>query len=510
MARNPNLLQKQGFYNSLILYAGTGLAFFNLIVLFVTYLSPEEIGFYTILIALTTIFAQIASLGTTNVILRYYPYYRNDDKQDSGFVTFVVLVTLAGFVMVALFFLIFKRPVIDFYKAKELHSAVKASSLLVKYYDYIIPITFFIMLYTLLEALARSVFKNILSAFLKEVLVRIITAISVLLIAFKLADYHNFVIIFLYSNAAIALILWFSIFKGNYFKLNPITTEVTKRKREMISYGLYAVLSGGSFAMIQSVDTLVLSALTNDAMVGVYGVFFAIAVVINLPAKALNRTSYQIIANAFKDNDLEKIGKIYSKTSLVQSIVGCLFFIGLVANHHNIITILQRKNAIYEPYFDVFVIVGIAFLVDITGGLNSAIISSSKSYKLVMYLLTTGVLLCFGLNILLIPKLGMSGAAYSYLITMFALNFTYWLYIKVKFGLQPFTKSYLWVVLVSLISLFVGIYLPAINNFFVDVAYRSLIVALLYLALTYWLNISVDINELIDKALLRHKRTNIK
>jgi O-antigen/teichoic acid export membrane protein len=505
LAKNPNLLQKQGFYNSLILYAGTALAFFNLIVLFQRYLTIEEIGFYTLLIALTTIFAQIASLGTTNIILRYYPYYRNDDKRDSGFVTFVSLVTLIGFIMVALFFLVFKQPVIDFYRAKDLHKAAKASSLLIKYYGYIIPITFFIMLYTLLEALARSVFNNVLSAFLKEVLVRIITAISVLLIAFKLADYHNFVIIFLYSNAAIALILWFSIFKGNHFKLNPITTEVTRRKREMISYGLYAVLSGGSFAMIQSVDTLMLSALTNDAMVGIYGVFFGIAVVINLPAKALNRTSYQIIANAFKDNDLEKIGKIYGKTSLVQSIVGCLFFVGLVANHHNIITMLQKKGDIYEPYFDVFVIVGIAFLVDITGGLNSAIISSSKSYKLVMYLLTAGVALCFGLNMLLIPKIGMAGAAYSYLITMFALNFAYWLYIKVRFGLQPFNRSYLWVILISLLSLLIGIYLPVINNFFIDVVYRSAIVTLIYLTLTYWLNISVDINELIDKALFRRR-----
>jgi O-antigen/teichoic acid export membrane protein len=309
------------------------------------------------------------------------------------------------------------------------------------------------------------------------------------------------------SNAAIALILWFSIFKGNHFKLNPITTEVTRRKREMISYGLYAVLSGGSFAMIQSVDTLVLSALTNDAMVGIYGVFFAIAVVINLPAKALNRTSYQIIANAFKDSDMEKIGKIYSKTSLVQSIVGCLFFVGLVANHHNIITMLQKKGGIYEPYFDVFVIVGIAFLVDITGGLNSAIISSSKSYKWVMYFLTAGVVLCFSLNMLLIPGIGMAGAAYAYLITIFALNFAYWLFIKVKFGLQPFNKSYLWVVLISGISLLFGIYLPVIDNFFADVAYRSVIVGALYLTLTYVMNISVDINELIDKALMRKRKS---
>jgi hypothetical protein len=88
---------------------------------------------------------------------------------------------------------------------------------------------------------------------------------------------------------------------------------------------------------------------------------------------------------------------------------------------------------------------------------------------------------------------------------MFALNFAYWLYIKVKFGLQPFTKSYLWVIFISIASLLIGIYLPVIDNFLIDVAYRSAIVALVYLTLTYWLNISVDINELIDKALFRRR-----
>jgi len=65
-----NLLQKQGFYNSIILYAGTVLGFLNLVILFQRILTKEEIGFYTLVITVSGLYAQIASLAVIGVILK--------------------------------------------------------------------------------------------------------------------------------------------------------------------------------------------------------------------------------------------------------------------------------------------------------------------------------------------------------------------------------------------------------------------------------------------------------
>jgi O-antigen/teichoic acid export membrane protein len=237
--------------------------------------------------------------------------------------------------------------------------------------------------------------------------------------------------------------------------------------------------------------------------VGVYSTFFAMAVVISLPSKALNTTSYQIITEAWKNNDLQKIGKIYHKTSLVQFMIGCLLLVGLIINWHNILILLHKP--IYSTYFSVFVIVGLAFLADITGGLNGAIISFSKHYKNVMYFLVAAVILCVALNFVLVPIFKLPGAAMAYLLTMVALNFSYWLFNKIKFKLQPFTAAFLKVILVSLISLLPGMFLPQINFFVFDIILRSLIVGLVFVGLCYKAKISIDINDFIDQIMSKLK-----
>ncbi|MBU2046374.1 MAG: polysaccharide biosynthesis C-terminal domain-containing protein, partial [Bacteroidetes bacterium] len=202
--------------------------------------------------------------------------------------------------------------------------------------------------------------------------------------------------------------------------------------------------------------------------------------------------------------DLQKINKIYHKTSLVQFFLGCLLFIGLIANWQNVLFLLHKPE--YANFYGVFVVIGLGFLFDITGGLNGAIISFSKHYRLVMYILIFAAVLCAALNVILIPKIGMMGAAISYAITMFALNFTYWFYLNFKYKLQPFNAKFIKLILIALAVLLFGIFLPYWYNFYVDVIYRSGLMALFYLRLSYSFKISPDINEFIDQILGKLKR----
>jgi O-antigen/teichoic acid export membrane protein len=487
-----NLLQKQGFYNSIILYTGTALGFINLIFLFQRYLSIEQIGLFNLLIAISGIYAQLASAGSSNIILRYFPYFR---EKNEGFVSFVAMLCIAAFAILTLLFVAFRSPIIHYYEQKP------GSSLLVQYYNYIIPLSFFTLVYLVLESLARAVFKNVLSAFLKEILLRLFTLAAVILVALKMLHYDGFMTIYLWGNAVIALILLLSIWKEEHFKLKRLSPSVSEKRGELMSYGMFALLSGSTVVLIQNIDVFMLSALTNDAAVGYYSTFFSLAIVINLPARALSRTSYQIISNAWQENDMAKIGKIYHKTSVVQCLLGCLLLVGLIVNRENIVLLLHKPG--YNQYFDVFIIVGVAFLVDITGGLNSHIISSSKYYRLITLLLSLAVLLCGALNWVLIPKIGMAGAAIAYLLTMFLLNFSYWLFIKIKFKLQPFDRSFLIVFVIASISLAIGLYIPKLNNFIIDMGVRSLVVGLVYAILAYWFKISEDINQVFDKFIFK-------
>ena len=492
-----DLLKRQGFFNSLILYAGTALGFFNLIILFQRFLTIEEIGFFSLMIAISLLYAQIASLGISNVILKYFPYYRSDDKRHSGFVTLVIIWSLIGFVIFTLLFLLFKNSIIDYYKEN------KGASLLVKYFYYLIPLAFLTMVFTVLESMALTVFKNVLSSFLREVVLRLFTLAGVLLISIAIINYHDFLLMYLAANVAIILILFFYIARGRHFKLSAISPQLKAERKSFINYGVFTVLSGSSFVMIQNLDIIMLSILTTQSLtfVGIYGTFFSIAMVISLPAKALSRTSLQIVAQSWVTNDLTKIGKIYFKTSVVQMLIGCLLFIWLVINKPFIIFLLHKPQ--YANYFNVFIVVGLAFLVDMTGGLNGYIMNVSKYYRLTTVFIVSAVGFCILSNFILIPRIGMMGAAISYFLTMFLLNFAYWLFVKLKFGLQPFSKIHLYILAVFMVCMALGAYLPGLKNSYFDMVYRSAVVGIVYGLFAYFLNISEDINAAVDKILFK-------
>ncbi|HEX7366611.1 MAG TPA: lipopolysaccharide biosynthesis protein [Pelobium sp.] len=495
-----NLLKKQGFYNSITLYIGTALGFFNLIILFQRSFTAEQIGFFGLLTSVSLLYTQVAALGFSAIITRYFPYFKTDDATHHGFPTYVFKITGIGFLIVTCFYIFGKEFIINF-KAEN-----KGSSYFYHYYYLIIPVALFALWYNLAETFSRTTYHNILPAFLREVGLKIFTTVGVLLVYFQILHYQQFVFWYLAANAVILLLLLFYLKKLDLLRFKNIENLVKEKSSEIIKYGFYSMLAGSSFTMIQNIDTIMLKVYTSEKMIGYYFTLFAIAMVISLPAKALGTTSYQIIADAWKVNDLKKINKIYSKTSLVQFITGTLLLIGLIANWQNVLVVLKKPE--YAAFYQVFLVVGLGFLCDITGGLNGAIIGFSKNYKVSIYLLVSAVVLCALLNVLLIPTYGIIGAALAYSLTMLALNFFYWLYLLLKYKLQPFSFKFVKVAIIGLFVLLVGMYLPYLGNFFVDTVIRSVLMAFIYVSMIYYLHISPDINDAINQGLNKIKAKN--
>lgn len=492
-----NLIKKQGFYNSITLYIGTVLGFFNLIILFQRFLTAEQIGFFNLTIAVSLLFTQISSLGFGSVIVRYFPYYKTEDKTHNGFPLYVFKVTLISFIIVTLVYIIGKVIIFKF-KSED-----SGASLFNEYYFWIIPISLFTLWYNLAETFARTTFHNIIPSFLREVILKLLTSIAIILIFYQIIVYKQFVYWYAMANGFILIGLLIYLKKIGTVRYGNVTKVVKEQSPEILKYGIFSMLAGGSFAFLQNIDTILLKVFMGEAAVGYYGTFFGMAMVVSLPAKALSTTSYTIIAEAWKADDLAKINKIYSKTSLVQFFIGCLLLIGLVSNWQNILFLLYKPE--YASFQSVFIVICFGFLFDITGGLNGAIISFSKHYKLVMYILLGAAILCAILNVILIPKLGMLGAAIAYSSTMFMLNFTYWIYLKIKYNLQPFNIQYLKLIFISIAVLVTGLLMPYFYNFYIDILIRSILVAFLYLGFSYMFKISPDINDFINQILNKLK-----
>jgi O-antigen/teichoic acid export membrane protein len=324
--------------------------------------------------------------------------------------------------------------------------------------------------------------------------------------ALRWINFQDFIFLYIGSNGLISLLMLISIMASGQFSWHVTGVSFdTIEKNAIIKFGLFTVISTSIYVLLQKVDTLMLSAMAGDNVQGVYSWYFNIAVVIGVPAQALSRTTYPIVSNAWKTKDMKSIDDVYSKTSIIQMVVGCLLFIGVIVNRQNLYAIAHNKEFTDPKYFSLFIVVGLGFLVDITGGLNAYIVTSSHKYKLFLLFVVISVGICVLMNYLLIPRYRGLGSAIAYLFTLTLLNFTTWLYIKYRFKLQPFRLKHIWVVIITAVSFAAGYYCWRMPNVPADIVVRSGITTLIYGSLIYIFHISPDINEKVDQMLVKFK-----
>lgn len=486
------IVKKQAYKNTIVSYAGMVIGFVNLILLYPRFLTTEQIGLFQLLIGLSVLYSIIASIGIPNIIVRYFPFYRTEDNTHHNFLRFTGKVMLIGFAVSTLVFFAIK-PIIVL-------SFQKKAELFVEYYYYLVPLGFFTIFFNFLEAFGKVIYQSIYSAVLKEVVLRLATTITMFILAFGWINFQQFIIIYVLMNGLVCLCLLISLAatgKFSYRKSNTTHPDITHK--EVLNFGLFTFLSAAIYVTLQNVDKYMLSAMAGLAVQGVYSLYSGIAIVINVPSAALGRTTYQIVSDAWKSKNMAAIAEVYYKTSIIQMVVGFLLFVGILVNKENLLTLLHKKE--FADQFNVLILICAGFLVDITGGLNTYIITTSHKYRLITILVLIWSVVCVGLTYLFIPKYGGMGAAGAYLITITGINFCTWFYIKIRFKMQPFNSKHLLVFVVSAASWAVGYYLWRMPNVFLDIAIRSCITALVYGGLAYIFNISADINEKADATL---------
>jgi O-antigen/teichoic acid export membrane protein len=490
------IVKKHVYKNTLVSYIGMVVAYVNTILLFPFFTNNEEYGLYNLLISLSVLYSLVASLGIPQIISKYFPFYRTADRKHNGFIHWTAVFSIVGFLASTLLF-IFLKPVI-------IHAYIGTSPLFVKYYYYLVPLALFTVFFNFLEIVGRIIYRTVFSSFLRDVLVRLITTVLLIMIALHWIDFKEFIMLYIASWGLISIILLVNLALSGEFSYRIDDMKFTAiQKKELFNYGLFTVISVSIYVLLQKVDVIMLSSIVGDAKQGVYSWYFNIAIVISVPASALGRTTYQIVSDAWKAKDMKNIADVYNKTSTIQMLVGCLLFIGIIINQHNLLTIVHDPEKIAE--FSVFIVIGLGFLVDITGGLNTYIITTSHKYRLVTGLVIVSSLVCIGLNYVLIPVYGGMGAAIAYLSTMTLMNFCTWFYIKYRFQMQPFTSKHLVIVAITIVSYLLGEYFWRMPNLYLDIIIRSGITAAFYGLLSYAFHVSPDVNEKIDSTLVRFK-----
>nr|WP_077920908.1 hypothetical protein [Spirosoma sp. 209] len=494
------IIKRQTIQSSIYSYAGVGVGFLTQGVFFPNLFSTAQIGLMALLIAIAQVLVQASSLGLNNAGGRYFPYFRNIDRQHNGYLIISSLTTLVGFGLCTLLLWLGKPWVIAHYGSQ--------SPLFVEYYYLLIPLTFFTAYFAVFDNYAKLLYDPVTGTLLQQFVQRVLVLAAGGLYWAGWLTFNQFMGVWLMAFFIPTLLMIASVMRDGNLFANPRYVAVSPDlRRNLIRYASLSLTTALSTQIIQTIDKGMISNSLGLDATGIYSTASYFAAVIALPATALYKVAATLIAESWKANDRANILMIYRKSCLNQLIAGCLVFVGVAVNLPSLFTILPTG---YKAGYFVILWLGLSKLIDMATGVNGLILSTSRFYALDSVLFIGLIIITILANNYLIPRYGIDGAAMGAVLATFLYNFVRTLLVWIAFRMQPFSWRNGVVILVAglvwLISEQVPHYSGSIWQTGTDVLLRSGAVTLLFVGLVVVLKLSPDASELLTGAWQRVKK----
>ena len=335
---------------------------------------------------------------------------------------------------------------------------------------------------------------------IREVGVRLMLVAIYFLYAFHYLNLNGFVMayVFVYGIALVLTLLYVS--RIGTLSLKHDFSFVNKPLRiKILKYTLFLIAGALGGTIINQLDIFMVSSQMGLSFTGIYTIAFYMAAMIEMPARSMTAISSPIAAAALKEGDLAKANELYKKVSLHQFIAGSTLFLFIWINIDNIFAIIPNGTT-YEAGKWVVFFIALSKLVSVTLGFGGTLISFSRYYYWGLYFTFFLTGLTIYTNYLLIPRLGMTGAALATFITcLISYSWQQWIVLKKVKG-NPYTFGIVKQSFLILFLLGVDIILPSwSSNPFVDIFYRTSVIILLWIYLTYRLKISDEMSLLLRK-----------
>lgn len=442
-------IKKQSISNTILSYIGALIGFLSLIYIQPHFLGSDNIGLLKLIFSFSWVVAMIMPLGMANVTMRFFPKFRNDENRHNGYFGLLFLSVTVGAAIIFLFFAIFKNVFYNVYAT---------SPRFVAYYYYCFAFAYVFALISVFNIYSSSLLKTSFTVFLTDIYNRLAFITIVFLSYFKLIDEQGLVICYVISFILqlVFLVMYLYKLKAVSFKINWAFFK-TLDKRIILAFAL--VMTFGSFASlgIKYVDGLVLGHYVDLSLIGVYSVCAFIPTILEIPFNSLERIAQPKIAYAWNINDSKEINKIYEMSSRYLFFIGGGLFCCLYAGADFMFMILPPE---YAAGKSAFLIIAVCSLFNLLTGVNTTVISLSKHYIVTTVLLLVLIVIGVIANILLIPIYGIKGAAIATFIAIGLFNALKYLYILVKFKMQPFSMHTLYVLGCILLSVVLICFIP--------------------------------------------------
>lgn len=480
---------RQAFKSTIYSYIGAGLGFLTVWFMNRLWLTPEQNGLLNILISISLISGSLVNLGMAGVATRLFPHLRDSENNHHGFLMKAMLTTTIGFVLFAAVYWLTRDAIVARNEAK--------SALFAQHTELLLPLTIFIGAFYILDAYSRSIFQSTIGVIVKEVGLRIVILAAAVAYHWNIIDFESFVWIYCGSFCSMSVAMLIYLWRDRSLAWGKSSKKMSPElKREVIWVAGFSVLTGLSSLLISSIDKIIVNDRLGLAAAGIFSVATYFGSIIQIPARSIVRIASGVIAESWKNNDTANILDIYKKTCLNQFIIGSFLFIAICGNLDLLVGLLPVEYA--EAKYVIFWM-GLGYLIDMATGANGVLIGTSSKYKYDTYFMLLLVVFTFTTNWILIPKLGITGAAVASCSTFAIYNFLRFLFIWRVFGMQPYDRKMLVALMIAAFSALVLWLVPTVSNAYISIALRIGVFSLVFGLLLYYSKVSEDMNKVIQR-----------
>ncbi len=493
------VIAKQSIRGTIVTYLGIAVGIVTTFFVLTRFLTTEEIGLARVLIDAAVLFVGLAQLGTNSSVIRFYPYF-HDDEEDHGFFFWALVVPFIGFVLFALIYWVCRVPLGAWFGDK--------SPLFVEYYYFVLPLAFFILYQSICETTCNVLMHIVVPRAVRELFVRVGLLVIYLLYAFEVLSLDGLVIGLCVNYALAALINLCYFFSLRRISLRPdwnFLRANTPLVRRYLVYTGFLIVSAATTTLAPTLSSFFVTAKMGLDSTGVFAIATYMAVMVSVPYRSVTAIASPQLARAIKEQNREEGSKLIQQVTRNLLLIGGFILLLIWINIDLIFHILPNGE-IYAPAKYVVLILGVSQLVLATFSICLSTLNYSRFYALSLILSLILTVSALVLNNYLVPLWGMDGAAISNVVS-------YGLYyLLIIATVVPLCRVHVvdrrwWFILLLLLAIFAlnwawQTYLPALN-IWADSIVRSLVLLGGGALIAYKAGLSPEIREQI-KHLIKH------
>lgn len=230
---------------------------------------------------------------------------------------------------------------------------------------------------------------------------------------------------------------WFAVRSTDVLSLG--TTSFVFRYRELLALSVPLMLSSGMMYVIGETDNLIIEVFGRTADVASYDIGYTIGNTLTIGLSALSFLFLPIASGLYQDGQSSELRRYYALISKWVVFITLLPYLGVVLFPSA--AIVYTFGSKYGAGAPILVLIASTYFAHSVAGPNKELLTAMGETRFIMWANAFVAVLNLVLNILLVPLLGIVGAAVASFASFVPLNLLYLYRLRREIAVSPITRQ---------------------------------------------------------------------